>query len=226
MIKASPIKMTGDDQGRRATGGFTLVEVLLAVAIFAVIAAAGAGVLAVAVDGRGQMADLADDLDRLNKARALMKSDFAQIARRPVRDAMGNRQPFVFYGNDQSGADQPLLILTRHGWDNPDALLPRGGLQWVDYRLQDGVLIRRACLYPDRVPETPCFDQPLLLGIESLSLRFRVGDQWLDRYELRSGGNAAIAGGNLVMLPRALEIITKSQSLGSLRQLFLLPGGP
>lgn len=118
--------------------GFTLVELMVSLAVFGLIAAAGVAVLGMSVDNRVAVAAFSDRTAGLQQSRALMKADLAQAADRRVRGADGRPEPQAF-GGGQGGV---LLVLTRRGWSNPEEA-PRASLQRVEYRVIDGRLERR-----------------------------------------------------------------------------------
>src|SRR3546814_8509418 len=65
--------------------GFTLVEMLVALLIFAMLSAVGVTVMAYAADNQGVVKARMDRLGELQSARALLKADLAQAAVRRVR---------------------------------------------------------------------------------------------------------------------------------------------
>ena len=121
---------------RRA--GFTLVEVLVSLLIFAMIASACVALLAVAVDSRFAVKTATDRLAALQRTRALLKADLGQAVFRPVRNAAGVRDTAALRG----GEGGVLLSLTRTGWSNVSDQ-PRASLQRVDYVLVGDRLERR-----------------------------------------------------------------------------------
>ena len=119
---------------RRA--GFTLVEVLVALAIFAMIASAGVGLLSFAIDNRLAVRDASERTAAFQRTRALMRADLGQAAPRRVRGADGAPRAAFELGGEA------LFAVTRRGWINPGEA-PRASMQRVDYRLIDGRLERR-----------------------------------------------------------------------------------
>lgn len=124
--------------------GFTLVEVLVALLIFSLIAAAGVGVLSLTIDNRFAVEAATERTAALQRTRALLRADLAQAADRRVRDAQGQPERQSLSG----GEGELLLALTRRGWSNPGQS-PRASLQRVEYRLVEDRLERRVRLALD-----------------------------------------------------------------------------
>jgi len=124
----------------RFRSGFTLVEVLIALLVFAMLTTAGAAVLSTTITNRLAVKQASDRVADLQRLRALLKADLGQATTRRARDLSGRlaSQPFAT-GVEADGA---LLSLTRAGWTNPGAA-PRASMQQVEYRLVDGRLERR-----------------------------------------------------------------------------------
>lgn len=129
---------------RSRRGGFTLVEVMVSLLIFGVIAAAGVGLLSVAADNRDSVRAATDRLGAIQRARALMKADLTQAVDRPDRMLDGPVQGAGLIG----GQGEVLLSLTRTGWSNP-ADQPRASMQRVDYVLEGRRLLRRVRTHLD-----------------------------------------------------------------------------
>ena len=115
----------------RARAGFTLAEVLIALVIFALLAAAGTAVMAAAVDGRFAVKAADGRIAELQRLRALLKADVGQ--------AVARSDPTL--GPIQTG-DGLVLGLLRTGWANPGDRA-RPSLQRVEWRVAEGRLERR-----------------------------------------------------------------------------------
>lgn len=141
--------------------GFTLMEMLVALGIFAVIGVLSSQLLRQTIDVSEVLMDRGDRLVELQRAMNVMSRDFQQIVARTVRDEFGDQSGHIEL--DQFG----VLKFTRMGWSN---LLnrPRSTLQRVEYVLIDGVLIRRYWPVLDRTESTEPIDQELLTEIEEL----------------------------------------------------------
>lgn len=157
--------------------GFTLVEVLVALLAFSLIAAAGAALLGAGLDSRESVSASARDLAALQRTRSLLWADLSQASRRRVRNADGSAEAQAFAaGSEAQGA---LLRLTRTGWINPGDEA-RASLQQVEYRLVDGRLERRFFARLDGARPEPV--QVLLAEVSDVRLTFlsqgREGPAW------------------------------------------------
>jgi general secretion pathway protein J len=206
----------------RRQKGFTLAEVLIALLIFALIAAASVFALRLGVDSRDQLAATDEALKRIQIARTLMKEDLAQVVPRSVRDEFGVRTGGAFsggqvrFGRTASDDEKTLVTFTRGGWLNPDAVSPRSALQHVEYILRDGVLIRRAFVYLDETENSDTVERILFENLEDAEAEFLIGEirgelEWADAWPLSSGTSVP---------PRAVAIILYEEGKEPLRQLF------
>ena len=128
---------------RSAENGFTLIELMVALFIFALLAAAGVSLLSFGVRAQATATQRLNDTADLRRFSVLMANDLAQTLPRIARAPDG--QPLrAFTGND--GRSDPLVIgYVRGGWTNPDGAA-RAGIQRVDVTLSEGRLTRTA--YP------------------------------------------------------------------------------
>lgn len=193
------------------TRGFTLVEMLVAVAIFAVASALAYGGLSTLVDARAQIDAGNERLGRLQFAIGLIERDIRSIADRSVRENYGSDRPVL---DGQPGR----VELTRFGHANALGLT-RAELERVGYQLVDGELLRHRFAVLDRAPGSLPDDTVLLEDIERFELRYLAQDgrelrQWPPP---RDTGEA---------LPRAIEVRIAGEAIGEIRRLLELPQGP
>jgi general secretion pathway protein J len=193
--------------------GFTLVELMVALGLFGLIAGASVAMLAMAVSTREATQGRLDVQAQLLQARALLNADLGQAVPRRWRDEAGRPQP-AFASDPGTGL---LLRVVRAGWSNPDAA-PRASLQRVEWRLADGVIERRAAPMVDGAPFGP--PARLLKGVRRVRLRVHSGGAWGDGWP--SPGTAVGPDA----LPQAVELVFDCPDTGQLRQLFLLPPQP
>ena len=189
--------------------GFTLVEMLVALAIFALISAAGVGLLQSASSTQLAVKNRLEEMGGHARAIALLEGDLAQAIARPVRDRGTTHPAFAAQGTEVPGQ---LFSVTRTGGSNLDnSALPN--VQRVTYALQGGKFLRSLAVMPDSGARQ---DTILLDEIATSTLRFRdQGGNW------RSDWSAE----DPAALPRALELVLTPADGAPLRLLFLVGTG-
>lgn len=193
--------------------GFTLLELLVALAIFSLIAVMAYGGLETVLKQRALTEENAESLAELQKTYLVMQRDIEQAVPRAIRDEFGDRQaPLI---------GTTLFQLTRGGWNNP-ANQPRSTLQRVGYSLEDRQLIRYAWLVLDRAQDSTPTRQPLAADIESMQVRYLddTGD-WQEQWPPLQAGSNPLA--NPTDFPRAVEMTLEHARFGTLTWLFQLP---
>ena len=151
---------------------FTLIEIMVAMAVFAILAALAYGTLNQTILASELLSERMDRLQALQRTVRMLTDDLQQLAPRPVRDELGdNLRPALDTGF-QSGF---AIEMTRGGWSNP-VVLPRSTLQRVGYRIEDGELIRFHWYALDRTLNNNPVAVTLIDGVEGLEFRFLVGD--------------------------------------------------
>ncbi|MBK8164099.1 MAG: type II secretion system minor pseudopilin GspJ [Gammaproteobacteria bacterium] len=195
--------------------GFTLLELLVALAIFAVLGVAAYAGLDVVLDAKNRIEARADQLGRLQMLFVLIGRDIEQASGRGVRDNFGDALPPMF-GNDTA------LEFTRAGWRNP-AGLKRSQLQRVGYALRDETLTRASWDVLDRAQDSEPRSADLLGEVGAFEIRYldRSGE-W--RGEWPAAGGAAGGGG--MQLPRAIEITLDVKNWGRITRLFRVADAP
>jgi general secretion pathway protein J len=145
--------------------GFTLLEMVIAIAILAGMFLVALETFRAATQGREQLAEEAIRLEARQRALTFITLDFEQIIARPVRDGLGDVQPALLSLEDG-------VALTRLGWANPFDLRPRSQLQRVEYRLVDEQLVRRYWPVLDVLPGTEPSDSVLLDAVSGFQVRY------------------------------------------------------
>jgi len=192
--------------------GFTLAELLVALALFGLIAGAGVMLLAMGVNSRAASGERLAMQGELLRTRALLSADLGQAAPRRWRNGSGQPQPAF----SASPAGPMLLHLVRRGWLNEDGAA-RASLQRVEWRLDGDTLTRQSAPMLDG----PATGTPAVMmrGVRSVRLRVHANGSWSQTWPAPGQAMAPDA------LPDAVELILDTQSMGELRQLFLLPPG-
>lgn len=195
---------------RTRARGFTLVEVLVALAVFALVAAAAVAILGWAADQQAGVRARMDRLAEVQRAHALLKADFSQVALRRTRLADGRPGRDAFNAAPPGRREGVLFAFVRRGWENPDAE-PRASLQYVEYRLVDMRLERHVRDAVDGASTRP--PQILLTGVAEVEPAYYAYRQWSDGWT-----------GGAEVLPEAIRLDLQLQDYGAMRQVFLLPG--
>lgn len=208
--------------------GFTLVEVLIALAITALVSTIAYTSLSTVLTGAERTQQSAERSYRVNRALMILSRDIEQLVGRPVRDEFGELEPVLQGG---PAARFPLSF-TRAGWHNPQGH-PRSHLQRINYRLEENALWRDSYSVLDRAGNTAAQEVRLLDDVEDMELAFldslsnvqasgrgivldtrNWSDSWVQD-PLRQG--------QALPPPLAVEIRLQLSDWGELRRLYALP---
>jgi general secretion pathway protein J len=188
--------------------GLTLLEMLVAVAIFALASALAYGGLDGLMRARGQLDATQERLGRVQFALGLLERDVRSVAPRSIRDGYGAKHDAIEGASDR-------VEVTRGGLAN--ALeRPRAELERIGWRVIDGTLQRRRWPVLDRAPGTQPIDDDLLDGVQSLRFQYvdaqgREVPQWPPPQ------------GSTGTMPRALIVTLEFADLGEIRRVLELP---
>jgi general secretion pathway protein J len=164
---------------RRASAGFTLIELMVALFIFAMLAAAGISLLSFGVRAQAAATQRLEDTADLRRFSGLLAADLVQALPRLARGPDG--QPVrAFTGND--GRSDPLLLgYVRAGLTNPTNSA-RAGIQRVDVTLADGRLTRLA--YPMVDGSGASAGVVLADRVAAVTMRYRdAKGEWRPRWD-------------------------------------------
>jgi general secretion pathway protein J len=200
--------------------GFTLVELLVALFITAIMFAMGYGAINQGLNDREAMRARQERLAALQNTMRILSQDFTQLAPRPVREPVGDTmQPAL-----RAVAGGPSLItFTRAGWANP-AGIQRSQLERVAYALQDGTLKRMHLPVLDATLEQPFLTRDLLTQVRSASFRYRDAQEWRDTWPPAASGNTpAILDTNRRRRPLAVEVTLDLEDWGRIVRIIEVP---
>jgi general secretion pathway protein J len=193
--------------------GFTLLELLVAMFIAAVMFAMGYGAINQALISRSALQEQQARLIEVQTAMRVLEQDFVQLAPRPIRQPVGDGWLPALQGDPTA---QPLVQLTRAGWANPTGV-QRPGLQRVAYILDKTTLRREYWPVLDSTLASTTIKRDLLTHVKSVTIRYMdVSRQWQVQWP-----PTAVAGGfgqesALRMRPIAVEITLETEDWGTL----------
>jgi len=191
--------------------GFTLLELVVAMAVFAIMAAIAYSGLNNVLIAQQQTEVHSEQLHQLQLAMTWLERDIEQTVNRGVRSQYGELLPPVI-GNDFEGY---LLELTRGGWRNP-ANQPRSHLQRVAYALRDEQLVRAYWRVLDRAEDSKPLENVLLDGVKAVEIRYLgANGEWRTSWpELSTTGNV-----NPEIIPKAIEVNVDTKQFGKITRL-------
>lgn len=219
--------------------GFTLLEVLIALVISAMIAVMAFESLNAADAGATRTNEVLAEINRLDRAWQILAADLRHVIPPAAadRNTVFQAESLRSSGED---ADQLVLLFKRRGWVN-FSNLPRSDLQMVSYRVVDGKLWRDFA--PERnlelsdvdMEEDDAFHQLLLEDVEDLQLRLlyqgaitskgksalddrEYSEDWLQKWPDNNQQGASAQD-----LPLAVEITLELKGVGSSVRLFAMP---
>jgi general secretion pathway protein J len=200
------------------SAGFTLLELLVAMAIFAIL-----GTLALSgYTELQQQSEYAEQrLERLREVQRAVQAlaqDLAQIEPRPIREPLGESLVPAVLAMDSV---EYGLQFTRAGWSNT-AGLSRPTLQRVGYRLDGEGLWRDHWPVLDRTLATEPTRVKLLGEVRSVRFRFmNAARDWVERWPVSDGSDVA---GSERLRPAAVEIVLDLEDWGEIRRVIEVAG--
>ena len=205
-------------QGRHH--GFTLIEILVAVAILAIIAVASSTVLSSVIDSAEASENQMQELEMLQRSMMVIERDMSQIIALAPRLSGQDNEVVIQGGNGVADSLADGILFTRNGWANPLQRLPRSNLQGVGYRLNGSNELERIyTFFIDNVTNTEPQTRVLLPNVSNLIIEFAIGTN--NRNEIQ--WEEQFTG---TQLPRGIAIVITSETFGEIRREFaILPQG-
>ncbi|WP_076413949.1 type II secretion system minor pseudopilin GspJ [Shewanella sp. UCD-KL12] len=197
----------------RANAGFTLLEMLVAIAIFAMLGLAANSVLSTVIQNDEVTKEFSAELKAMQQGFGALERDLGQMVARTPRLLEGGRGSTVFQtGSDILDSESEALVFFRLGWLNPDGILPRGSIQSVAYVVRDSALERWYYPYPEPEFGAEPIKTIVMKNVVSVEYSFYMEDKW----ERKVDGTK---------LPKAIAMEIELEDLGKIQRKFLLPLG-
>ena len=209
----------------RSSQGFTLVELLIALFITAIMFAMGYGAVNQTLAHRGELEEQQARLLAVQTTIRLFAQDFGQIVARPVREPVGTGwQPAVLStaNSNSTAGGQVLVSLTRGGWANP-AGIQRPALQRVTYSFENGVLRREYYPVLDATLANKIIRRDVLEDVRSVTVRYlEKPEQWAEQWPTKPVDvNSAYQEQR--QRPLGIEVAIELEDWGKIVRLFEVP---
>lgn len=194
--------------------GFTLIEILLALSIFAILATITASTLYYAFHNRERVSAQTETLIALQLAVSIMQQDTSLAIERSIRG--NDMHPFsAFIG--QNG----YMEFTRDGIINPNSMEKRSTLKRVAYICEGDKLIHRTWGSLNTINRSDTEDKILLSNLSDchfnyLNRSLQTLSEWREQ--------AVSQDQTKEPWPKAVQINLKLKEWGEMNMLFIIPG--
>lgn len=165
---------------RKKSFGFTLIEMMIAIAIFAMLSLGAYQVLQGVLHSDEISQERGLVLKKLQRAMLIVERDMQQMNARNNRSDDELTAMPLQVGKFMFDSDDDGIAFVRSGWRNPLSQLPRASLQRVLYRLKDNNLERLSYVYLDPTIGEEPKTQIILRDVEKLSFEFYHAGKWTD----------------------------------------------
>lgn len=197
--------------------GFTLIELIVALAIFSVVSMLAFGGLLTIQDSREHITRVSTKLAELQMAFTILERDITQVVPRGIRGEFGDPKSALIGGG--LGVSQGIEF-TRTGLRNPTGR-PRSHMQRVGYTVKDNNLIRLSWLVLDRAQDAEVAEMILLKNVESLSFRYLdTVNRWTNEWPPNLTDLSEVS----LQIPKAIEVTLNVEGWGTLLRLFRTSG--
>ncbi len=200
---------------RQKNNGFTLIEVLIALAIFSVMSVMAYGGLKTVLNARNGTERAAERLSKLQVAFLLIQQDMQHMAARGIRVGYGGYGGFDGMSETALSAGMGMeykVAFTRGGNSNPHRPR-RSGLFRVGYQLEEDKLVRLVWSALDRTGDDEPQKMVLLRSVSDITFMFDGGPVWPPPGQ----------GIEQEILPKVAEVIVTLDDWGAITRTFAIP---
>ncbi len=187
---------------RLGKAGFTLIEILIALSIFSIMAVMSSTVLYTTFNARDKTTEHAIRLSKLQVAMVLIERDFSQIVNQPISVASISQAGVVGLSEE--------IKFSRGGVINPLFEEKRSTIGRVKYFLDNNKLIRSSSVAINRAKQLTSQTEVLLSNVLELKFEYinkngLVQQQWYNKE-----------------LPKAIRISLQLDDWGKISQIYVL----
>lgn len=206
------------NQGIRRALGFTLMEVMVALFIMALIALLASQAFNTASSGAAATREAMDRLAAIDRTMVLIETDLRNAIPKVLKQRFGESLPPLYVAQ----SDDYWLTVMRGGMANP-LYQRRTEEVRVGYRYIEETIWRDTWYNPAETEQDDARQQKLLEGVTDILVRVLppnassiAAGPWLDAWPANAGA---------VELPLAIELTLTLEDMGEIKRLFmLLPG--
>jgi general secretion pathway protein J len=200
------------------SSGFTLLELLAAIAIFAIMTAMAYRGLSAVLETRKQLEVEQQKWRDIVLLFARMEQDFASAVQRPIRDTSDNRAAAFIGKADAVGDTDGQVVFTRMGFSGQNG--PLTAPQRMGYRFRDNKLEHLSWPVLDQAPRSTPTVGTLVENISNASFRFLEyqanNSAWQNRWP-----QAGVAPSDAT-LPAAVEVNITLATGENMKRVFLV----
>lgn len=198
---------------RSAQQGFTLIEVLVAIAIFASLSVTAYMVLNQVQRSNQVSLEKTERLKDIQRAMVIIDNDFRQIVLRQFRtNGEEASEQILYWQEGLLESEDKAVLFTRLGWQNPQQVFPRGEITKVGYRLIANQLERVWWRYPDTPVGQEGVVTRLLDDVEKIEMQFYNEGVWSESWD------------ESLALPEAMSITFTLKDYGDVERVYLTAG--
>ena len=205
--------MLRHNSSRGSVKGFTLIEVMVAIAVFATLSFSAYQVVNQVQRSNELSLEKSERIKQLQRSLVFLDNDFRQIVARPFRtngvkvsDKLLSADEYLLDSESQG------ILFVRLGWKNPQQAFPRGEITKVGYRLVENTIERLWWRYPDTPVGQKPVVTPLIDGVEELKFEFYDGKKWVKIWDVKN------------QLPKATKVIITFKDYGDVERIYLTSG--
>jgi len=152
--------------------GFTLVEVLISLFIFALISAGTMGAMLQTFAAKDRLNVASAELADIAAFRSILRADMNAMTLRPMRDGVGGTETYLVTTRNPEESDA-VLTFSRLGRSNPTGA-PRGQVERGRYLLRDSQFIRESLSHENPAQREGWTGRVLLEAVQDVDVTYRA----------------------------------------------------